>query len=249
MVAIRTALRWFTVSRVTALTGVVLALCALGTFIAIYVVGDNSDNGAPGGSVTVKDNHGSINIGFPAARPSASGQAIGNKPKDTPDTCPAVPGSASKTAKFFVQTLAKIRTDDCWLDTLTVPTTPVTARILIVYKNVSHSVEQHVIFRANLAPGLSLIPDAEYLYDGSHPNGVQLHSNTIDEGGVDAGAFAPNAVGYVTFEVKTPFIDDLKCGTNRYTTVGIAHAQKRDEFYNVVNFILTKSCTAKSSGK
>jgi uncharacterized repeat protein (TIGR01451 family) len=116
-----------------------------------------------------------------------------------------------------------------------------TLKYLITYKNTGNTVENQVVIRDNLPPKMTLVPGTTYLADASHPQGVKV-SDTVTQGGINAGNFGAGAAAYVTFEVKVPDASQLACGETKFTNVGVVRPQGMDEFYNTAITTVTKQC-------
>ena len=116
----------------------------------------------------------------------------------------------------------------------------------ITYQNTGNTDQTAVIIRDNLPAGTTLVPQSTHLTNAANPNGILSQSDTIAQGGIRVGDYKPTANAYVSFRVKMPTEDQLKCGVNTLTNVGVAQPNGMQEYYNTTTTTITKQCETKT---
>jgi len=118
-----------------------------------------------------------------------------------------------------------------------------TIQYQITYQNTGNTQQNQVIIRDNLPAGATLVPKTTYLVNNTNPNGILSQSDTLAQGGIYVGNYGPTANAYIIFEVKMPGADQLKCGDNTLTNVGVAQPQGMQEYYDTATTTINKVCT------
>jgi hypothetical protein len=175
----------------------------------------------------------------PPAKPVASSARCLPANSSARSTGAALPASA---APVEIKLLHQLPTSKVWLDTLAPVQPASTVRFLLTYRNGSSAVQNQVVLRANLASRTLLVPDSACLYDVSHPQGLQMASNDVDQGGFDVGNFGAGASAYLLFSVAMPPTNDLECGETTIRTVGVARPEDKNEYDNTAETVVEKPC-------
>jgi uncharacterized repeat protein (TIGR01451 family) len=131
---------------------------------------------------------------------------------------------------------------NCWTAALAPVMPGSTIKYLIIYQNTSNEVQNQVIARINLAPGLLLVTNSTHLADASYPKGVLINSNDVSLGGIDMGNFGSKANAFIEFRVGIPPISDLTCGVNDLRSVGVIAPRGMDAWYNTASIQVQKNC-------
>ena len=118
-----------------------------------------------------------------------------------------------------------------------------TLKYLITYQNTGNTVQNQVIIRDILPAGMTLVPGTTMVADVSHPNGIQMSTDDVTQGGLNLGDFGPTANAFVTFQVKVPTADQLTCGQNEFRNIGVAQPQGFGAYTGTALTTVTKTCT------
>jgi hypothetical protein len=176
---------------VAIVTGIVAIVAGLVTILTYFEISPSSSNAS----------------GQPQQRDPLSRSAVTHDPD-----CPSqqLPGGSGPV-------LAQIQEEEtitsyCWAQYLAPVNPGETLAYIITYENLSKTVQDQVIVRVMLMGSVLLLPGTTKVADGSHPKGISIPSNDVDEGGIDLGNFESGATAYVTFQVAMPGADDLQCG-------------------------------------
>ena len=146
------------------------------------------------------------------------------------------------TAPVEIRILQQLPNSQVWSDTIGPVTPGAIVRFLLSYKNGGDEVENQVVLRVNLAPLTLLVPNSACLYDVSHPHGLLMKSNDVDQGGFNIGNFGARANAYLLFSVAMPPSNDLKCGQTTFDTVGVARPRGMNEHENAALTAVIKQC-------
>jgi len=101
----------------------------------------------------------------------------------------------------------------------------------ITFKNEGNTVLNNVAVGDNLPPNMTYINGSTWLKNGNFPNGININSDNITNGGILVGNYNPGAVGYVLFRVQIN--PNLAPGSYEFRNVGIVRPQGMNEFYNI----------------
>ncbi len=77
-----------------------------------------------------------------------------------------------------------------------------------------------------------------------YPKGKRIDTDAIDRNGIVIDSYMPGATAFIAFEVHTPAIGDLHCGSNTLRTVAYVQPKGLDYFYNTADVDLTRSCAS-----
>jgi uncharacterized repeat protein (TIGR01451 family) len=208
-----------------------IAALTLGVLVAVGVLGGQTVENALGNGSII--NRGTIIYNGPSQAPVAA-------------NCPEKPfPSPSPGNNVFIRMAAKDSAvptpSTCWQTAIAARPSQ-TVRYLIEYMNGSTAVQNQVVIRVNLAPGVTLVPNSTHLADEAHPDGILYYSNNIAAGGIIIGNYGSGSNAFVMFSVTLPFPAILACGLNTLTSVGVARPATLDEFENSAIVKVTNPC-------
>jgi len=220
--------------------GVIAVVIAI-VGIAVTVILTRGSSPAAGGSAAVGAHGGT-------AAPIAESSTIWGSPDlDGPtapsqaDSCPVL--RASDRRPVAVDLLVHpYQRNQCWERSTTLAETPSEAELEIKYTNTSEVVQQNVVFFVRLPSELHLVPGTTYLMNSIYPNGHFIDVDSIATNGVVLDSYEPRATGYVAFEVDTPAIGDLHCGTNVLRVTAYVQPKGLKYFYNSADVDLHRTC-------
>jgi hypothetical protein len=133
--------------------------------------------------------------------------------------------------------------DKCFKAQIVTMATGATRTLAIRYQNGSRVVQENVVVRISLPPSVLLVPNSTDLINSNTRNRWERYqSNGISVGGIDIGAYMPDASAYVRFNVTVPFESDLECGLTRLRAVGVARPKGLKEFYNTTDVNVVRTC-------
>ena len=114
---------------------------------------------------------------------------------------------------------------------------------MIRFENKGNTKLEDVMVGDNLPDYMQLVNGTTKLYAGTNSNGTAISNNNVTKGGINVGAYAAGAVGYVVFTVQ---IDQnkqfAKCGNYVLTNVGVVRPKGMNEVYNTAKTTVNIPC-------
>jgi hypothetical protein len=188
--------------------GVIVAVVA-GVVIPLATTGSTSNVGNNSGTNNGIINNGTINF---------NGQDV---PSPTgPSMCGELPNQLglSNTVTFGLYARVSTGSLTCWTPELYPARTPERIEFLVVYENVSATLQRAVTVTIQLPPSLAGVPGSVTLINGNYPRGYKYDiSNLNSTVAVDMGNYGPRTLAYVTFEAETASRGELACGKDAAT--------------------------------
>ncbi len=102
-------------------------------------------------------------------------------------------------------------------------------------KNAGNSVLNNVIVRDNLPPRLSYVAGSTKLKSALFPNGTNVSSDNIVNGGINIQTMSPGGNAFILFEVTVPEVNGLECGTTQFRNVGVVHPEGMNQVFNTAD--------------
>jgi len=144
-----------------------------------------------------------------------------------------------KVAAVKVVKEVRIKGETAWTQSNSVPAGSV-LQYRISYQNIGNTNQDNVVIRDALPAGFKLVSNTTILTttQGTHNYGF----DSIDNGGIVIGSYAPGGGARVTFDVTTPAESALACGANSFRNIGVAHPAGMNEFFNTADTTITRTC-------
>ena len=165
------------------------------------------------------------------------------KPAVGEEAGPACPtGTAEPGGALSVDITVKMKDTRWWTAELAPVDPGSVVRLLISYKNTSRKVQRQVAVRVHLATGMRLVPNSTYLADSSHPDGLKIESNDVDQNGLNIGNFGAGANAFLVFKAAIPGAGDLKCGWTMLRPTAFVQPEKMNYYWNTASLHANKVC-------
>ena len=142
----------------------------------------------------------------------------------------------------YISLAGKLSPKDCWSEYLAPVVPGSTARFLVGYRDLSHSIQRNVVVRVILPKGYQLEPNSTEFYDGSNPKGLKVANTDLADGGLIIGSYYPGAGAYITFSLAIPFGNNMACGYNDFRPAATVQPNGMNYFYNTVDLRVANDC-------
>jgi uncharacterized repeat protein (TIGR01451 family) len=120
---------------------------------------------------------------------------------------------------------------------------------MIRFENKGNTKLEDVMVGDNLPDYMKYVNGSTKLYAGSDTNGLAISNDNVVNGGINVGAYAPGATGYVIFTVQlAPNAQFAKCGNYVLTNVGVVRPKGMIEFYNTAKTTVNIPCQPVTPG-
>lgn len=113
----------------------------------------------------------------------------------------------------------------------------------IRFKNEGNTQLDDVVVGDNLPKYHEYISGSTKLYNGNHPDGMNISSDNIHQGGINVGNYGVGSVGYVIIRVKLADENAFeKCGVHDLRNVGIVRPKDMVDHYNTAQVLVKVKC-------
>lgn len=113
---------------------------------------------------------------------------------------------------------------------------------VLAFKNVGSTNLSNVVMGDRLPKDTTYVTGSTEWNSGHTDNKWTKTNDNVVDGGLNIGAYAPNAAGYVRFTAKLPEADKLQCGINKIVNTGYVKPEGQGTIQDTATVLVEKKC-------